>query len=162
MDKTIGKILCCVGLSDDCHTVLEQAMRLASASGAKVHVLHAVKALDDDVMNTLRVNIRDKEALRGMMTNRREEARGRLERKLEHFCMVHADEREHIDALIDDTHVVEGYPAKVIVAMASKLGCDLIVMAANKRGISLSHAGKVTRGVLKRSRVPVVVVPMEN
>lgn len=38
-------------------------------------------------------------------------------------------------------------------------GCDLIVMAANKRGLTASYAGKVTKGVLKRSHVSVVVVP---
>jgi nucleotide-binding universal stress UspA family protein len=159
MEQSIENILCCVGLRSDSHVVLEQAFRLSSTTGAKLHILHAVKSLDDDVMNTLRVNIRDKNTLKGLMQRRLDEAYQKLEGKLENFLSLHADDREALSVRIAGLEVIEGYPAKVIVDSASKLGCDLIVMAANKHGFTLSYVGKVTRGVLKRSHVPVVVVP---
>lgn len=55
--------------------------------------------------------------------------------------------------------LVEDYPAKVIVQRASKLRCDPIVLASNKRGFTAAYPGKVARGVIKRSHVPVIVVP---
>ena len=159
MEKSIGNILCCVGLRSDSHVVLEQAVRLASATGARLHILHAVKSLDDDVMNTLRVNIRDKQILETMLRKRLDDAQQQLDAKLENFFRACGEDSEVLASFIASRHVVEGYPAKIIIQRASKLGCDLIVMASNKRGFTASYAGKVTRGVLKRSQVPVVVVP---
>lgn len=159
MDKSIENILCCVGLRSDSHPVLEQAVKLALATGAKLHVMHAVKSLDDDVMNTLRVNIRDKQTLQGLIRKRLDDAERQVDEKLENFFSSWGEGGDDLTACIASRKVVEGYPAKVIVQQASKLSCDLIVMASNKRGFTASYAGKVTRGVLKRSQVPVVVVP---
>ncbi|QTF93812.1 universal stress protein [Halomonas sp. BM-2019] len=159
MEKSIENILCCVGLRNDSHPVLEQAIRLASATGASLHVLHAVKSLDDDVMNTLRVNIRDNQTLQGLIRKRLDDAQQQLDTKLENFFSALGTDSATLASCIASRGVVEGYPAKVIVQRASKLNCDLIVMASNKQGFTASYAGKVTRGVLKRSHVPVVVVP---
>ncbi|MCE8043504.1 universal stress protein [Halomonas daqingensis] len=159
MDKSIENILCCVGLSSDSHVVLEQALRLASATGARLHILHAVKSLDDDVMNTLRVNIRDKQTLQGLLRKRLDDAQQQLDAKLENFFSALGESGDVVASCVASRDVIEGYPAKVIVHRASKLSCDLIVMASNKRGFTAAYAGKVTRGVLKRSQVPVVVVP---
>ncbi|SDM99060.1 hypothetical protein SAMN04487951_101379 [Vreelandella arcis] len=38
--------------------------------------------------------------------------------------------------------------------------CDMIVMAANKRSFTATYAGKITKGVIKRARVPVPTVPL--
>ncbi|PMR72448.1 universal stress protein [Billgrantia endophytica] len=159
MNKKIDSILCCVGLRDDSHVVLEQAFRLSSATGARLHILHAVKSLDDDVMNTLRVNIRDKAILGELIRKRLDDARQQLEAKLESFWDAYGDADGAIGSRVGSMEVVEGYPARIIVNQASRLGCDMILMASNKRGFTPSYAGKVTRGVLKRSHVPVVVVP---
>ncbi|WP_299310654.1 universal stress protein [uncultured Halomonas sp.] len=159
MDKSIENILCCVGLRNDSHPVLEQAVKLALATGAKLHVLHAVKSLDDDVMNTLRVNIRDKNTLQELIRKRLDDAERKLDEKLENFFSSWGEDSDDLAACVVSRKVAEGYPAKVIVQQASKLSCDLIVMASNKRGFTASYAGKVTRGVIKRSPVPVIVVP---
>ena len=159
MDRSIEKILCCVGLRSDSHAVLEQAFRLSLATGAELHLLHAVKSLDDDVMNTLRVNIRDKNTLQGLIRKRLDEARQQLEDKMATICSLQGAENESVSNLVASMEVADGYLSQVIVDMASKLGCDLIVMASNKHGFTMSYVGKVTRGVLKRSHIPVVVVP---
>lgn len=159
MNDSIENILCCVGLRGDSHMVLEQAIRLALSTGAKLHILHAVKPLDDDMMNTLRVNIRDKQILKEMIRKRLDDAQQHLEAKLENFSSVNGEGRKTLASCVASRDVVEGYPANVIVHRAKKLSCELIVMASNKHGFTASYAGKVTRGVLKRSHVPVVVVP---
>ncbi|MFC3286045.1 universal stress protein [Litchfieldella rifensis] len=159
MDHQIGRILCCVGLRDDCDVVLEQAVSLALATGAELQILHAVKSLSDDVMNTLKVNIRSKEMLENLMRQRLEQARQQLATRMETFWSQHPDVRQALGVQVARLDVVEGYPASVIARLAAKRGCDLIVMAANKRGFAASYAGKVTRGVIKRTTIPVVVVP---
>lgn len=159
MSHGIRRILCCVGLRGDCDLVLTQAVGLALATGAELHVLHAVKSLSDDVVNTLKVNIRDRKMLETLMAQRLDQAREELDQRIDIFWRRHP---ELHDAYGDKelTHsVLEGYPAAVITHFATRSGSDMIVMAANKRSFTATYAGKITKGVIKRARVPVVVVP---
>lgn len=55
--------------------------------------------------------------------------------------------------------VEEGYPSAVICNYAERGGFGMIVLAANKQTYSATYAGKVTKSVIKRARVPVVVIP---
>ncbi|MDI5923058.1 universal stress protein [Halomonas sp. LR5S13] len=158
MSQGLRRILCCVGLRGDCDLVLTQAVGLALATSAKLHVLHAVKSLSDDVVNTLKVNIRDRKMLEALMAQRLDQAREELNQRIDTFWRRHP---ELYDAYGDRelTHsVLEGYPAAVITHFATRSGSDMIVMAANKRSFTATYAGKITKGVIKRARVPVVVV----
>ena len=159
MEHRVKSVLCCVGLRGDSHGVLEQATTLALATGARLHILHVVKPLAEDVMNTLKVNIRNRESLEGFLRQRIDQARERLETKIDEFFEHHPEERQAMNAQIEALEVLEGYPASVISDVASKRGHDFIVIAANKHGLTASYAGKVAKGVLKRSHIPVIVVP---
>ena len=159
MTHGIRRILCCVGLRGDCDSVLEQAVSLAQATGAELHVLHAVKSLSDDVLNTLKTNIRDRQMLDTLMAQRLEQARQELDERLAAFWAQHPEQRAAFGEREVTCSVLEGYPASVITHYATRTGSDMIVMAANKRSFMATYAGKITKGVIKRSRVPVVVVP---
>ncbi|MBB3229242.1 universal stress protein [Halomonas stenophila] len=159
MSHGIRRILCCVGLRGDCELVLTQAVGLALATGAELHVLHAVKSLSDDVVNTLKVNIRDRKVLETLMAQRLDQAHEELDQRIDTFWTRHAELREAFGDREVTRSVLEGYPASVITHFATRSGSDMIVMAANKRSFTATYAGKITKGVIKRARVPVVVVP---
>lgn len=56
--------------------------------------------------------------------------------------------------------VVGGDPVETIVARASRLGADLIVMGTHRRtSLSRLLVGSVAEGVLRRAPCPVVLVP---
>ena len=58
------------------------------------------------------------------------------------------------------TEVVAGRPADEIVAYADSIGADLIVIGSRGLGsVAGVLLGSVSRGVLRESRTPVVVVP---
>ncbi|MFD2189479.1 universal stress protein [Pistricoccus aurantiacus] len=159
MNTGINSILCCVSLHRDSRAVLEYAAKLAIATGARLCVLHTVKALDDDVMNTLKANIRNQDTLSDLMSQRLDQARQQIDAKLEAFWENHPQEKQALGGKEILVEVMEGYPAAVIVQEATRRGVDMIVMATNKRGFSASYAGRITKGVIKRAHVPVVVVP---
>lgn len=159
MSHGIRRILCCVGLRTDCDPVLAQAVGLAVATGANIDVLHAVKSLSDDVVNTLRDNIPDRGVLETLMERRLKEAGEELDEQIEAFWSRHPDLHDEFGDSEMTRNVLEGYPASVIADFAKRAGSDMIVLAANKRSLSATYAGKITKGVIKRARVPVVVVP---
>lgn len=159
MSHGIRRILCCVGLKIDCNPVLAHAVGLAVATGAELEVLHAVRSLSDDVVNTLKVNIPDRKLLETLHSQRLEEAGKVLDEKIAAFWASHPELEEAFGDREMKRSVREGYPAVVITDYARRQGSDMIVMASNKRSFSATYAGKITKGVIKRSHVPVVVVP---
>ncbi len=159
MSHDFRRVLCCVGLKSDCDPVLTQAVKLAITTGAKLDVLHAIRTLSSDVINTLRDSIPDQEILDNLAEHRLNEARASLNEQIKSFWLQHPDLRKSFADRTMTQSVLEGYPASVITQFAQKAGSDMIVLAANKRGFSATYAGKITKGVIKRAHIPVVVVP---
>ncbi|QEY60291.1 universal stress protein [Pseudomonas sp. C27(2019)] len=160
MTKKINRILCSIGMRGNCDNVLEHSVNLALATGASLNILYVVKSLADDVMNTLKVNIRDRDVLGSLMEKRIDQSRSELAAEVEAFWGRFPELREAMQGREVTLSVLEGYPAAVIAHCANAGKYDLIVMAANKRSYLATYAGKVTKGVIKRSKVPVVVVPV--
>lgn len=159
MDHSIKRILCSIGLRGDCDKVIEESITLARATGAEIHILHVVKSLSDDVMSTLRTHIHDPETINGLIAERTEQWRSELAERLEAFWGRFPELKEAMKEREITLSVEEGYPAAVICNFANRGDFDMIVVAANKKTYISTYAGKVTKGVIKRAKVPVVVVP---
>ncbi|WP_417544365.1 universal stress protein [Marinobacter sp.] len=160
MSHNIERILCSIGMRGNCDNVIEQSIRLAFATGASLDILHVVKSLSDDVLSTLRSNIRDPEVLGSLMDQRIAQGRSELAAELEAFWSRNPKLKDLMKDRVIELSVLEGYPASVICHFANRGEFDMIVMAANKKTYMATYAGKVTKGVIKRAKVPVVVVPV--
>jgi nucleotide-binding universal stress UspA family protein len=58
------------------------------------------------------------------------------------------------------THVLEGDPAEQLLAIAERLGADLLVLGARRRSaISRALLGSLARELVDRCRFPIVLVP---
>ena len=58
----------------------------------------------------------------------------------------------------DTVQVKDAQPYQAIIATATELGCDLIVMASHGRsGLSAVVLGSVTNKVLTHTKIPVLV-----
>lgn len=159
MNHDIRRILCCIGLKNDSDPVLAQAVRLAIVTDSELDVLHAVKSLSDDVANTLRESIPDRSVLENLSERRLNDANKILDEHIKKFWDRHPDLQESFNEHKLASYVIEGYPASTITNFAQEKGSDMIVLAANNRSISATYAGKITKGVIKRALIPVVVVP---
>lgn len=159
MTTNIHRILCSIGMRGNCDNVIEQGINLALATGASLHILHVVKSLSEDVVNTLKVNVRDRDVLGSLMEQRIDQCRSELAAELDAFWGRHTQLHEAMKDHKITLTVLEGYPASVISHFASRGNFDMIVMAANKRSYMATYAGKMTKGVIKRAKIPVVVVP---
>ena len=160
MTKGINRILCSIGMRGNCDNVIEHSINLALATDASLDVLFVVKSLNEDVMSTLKVNIRDRDVLGSLMEQRIEQGLEALRSELAGFWKRHPDLEEKMKGREVKLTVLEGDPASVITHFAKISNFDLIVMAANKRSYIATYAGRVTKGVIQRAKVPVVVVPV--
>lgn len=160
MSQQINRILCCIGMRGNCDSVIEQGVNLALATGAEMHILHVIKSLSDDAIDTLRAHIRDRNLLNSLTKQRTEQGHTTLAAELEAFWGRFPQLKEAMKDRDISLTVLEGFPASVICQFASAKKCDMILVAANKKPHLASYAGKVTKGVIKRSKVPVVVVPV--
>lgn len=160
MTKNISRILCSIGMRGNCDNVIEHGINLALATNASLEILFVVKSLNEDVMNTLKVNIRDRDVLGSFMDKRIDQALEALTAELDGFWKRHPNLEEKLQGQTIALKVLEGDPASVITHYAKVANFDLIVMAANKRSYIATYAGRVTKGVIKRAKVPVVVVPV--
>ena len=76
------------------------------------------------------------------------------------FWSQQSPEDRKVRDRIKSVDVVESYPAEEILKTSVRLGCDLIVMGAHEKGLSHTFLGGVAKSVLRRSRVPTLIVPL--
>jgi nucleotide-binding universal stress UspA family protein len=142
--EQIHKILVAVDFSEHSERALDQAIELAKAFGAELHLLHCyplhVTAIDPYGTPVPETYVRE---LREAAGNR-----------LSQWCS-----KARAQDLVAEQHLSEQSPFTEIAALAEKLGADLIVMGT--RGLSgLKHVllGSVTERTIRIAPCPVWTV----
>lgn len=159
MSHKMNRVLCSVGMRGDCSTLVKESMLLALALGADLHILHVVKSFSEDLLSTLRNNIHNPRRLTSLLEERTDQWRTELTVLLDDFWTRHPELKEAMKDRKISLSVEEGYPSAVICNYADRGNFNMIILAANKQSYSATYAGKVTKGVIKRAKVPVVVIP---
>lgn len=142
----IKRILCPVDFSQPSQVAAGYAVDLAKTFGAELHLVHVyqlpVYAFPDGaVMAGPDFTI---------------EVTTGLTRALDNMARDHADEAGQEPK----THLVEGVAYNEIVRLTDELDCDMVVMGTHGRtGVKHMLLGSVAERVVRRSKVPVVVVP---
>jgi nucleotide-binding universal stress UspA family protein len=138
-------VLACIDLSDVTDAVLSCAVRLANAIGQELVVLH-VAAPDPDFVGYEAgpQSVRDQVAKRLREDHRKLEQRVKLA----------------TGSVAARALMVQGSAAERIEEHAGRLGAELIVLGSHGHGrLRRLLVGSVTNAVLKRSTIPVVIVP---
>ena len=137
--EPIRSILVPTDGSEAARAALEQAIAIATATDATVHLLAVVP-----VENPMRFDTSDLEEL--------EEAKERLVDELVEAC---ADGEVHVSGAVR-----RGRPARAILAFAEETDVDLIVLGRTGRdGIAAPLLGSTTDRVLRATTIPVMVLP---
>jgi nucleotide-binding universal stress UspA family protein len=141
----IRRILCPCDFSEFAVRALDHAVALARWYGSRVHVLHAVPSL---VAPMAGLPMPAPVVLEP-------QTRDRLLAELQEFAKPAT-----AAGIPVDLDVVEGDPAGQIVRRAQSLPADLVVLGTHGLGgFERLVLGSVTEKVLRRSTVPVLVVP---
>jgi nucleotide-binding universal stress UspA family protein len=137
----LEQLLVPTDFSTDAAKALEQAVFFAKAFQARVHLLHAF-SLPDALSDTWRY------PLELIETARRE-----AEERLEDLRKKTAESLPDVTAEVRD-----GRPAEVILARASELPADMIVMGTRgTTGLDYFVLGSVAERTLRKAECPVLV-----
>ncbi len=153
-------ILYCTDLSENASHALGHAMALAMQSNSKIHILHVVEALSAEARVTINAFIMSKEARAEALQERSIQAKDHLKKSLESYFVGLGDDTKAARELVKSVMVIESYPAEQILKTSAKIEADLIVMGAHEKGFNHNFLGSVAKSVLRRSKIPTLIVPL--
>lgn len=161
MIPTTKKILVAAGLSKNSIAAMQHAVSLARVYDAEIHVIHVAEALSEDALITMKTFIADKTTRTSAIERRISSIRDMLYESQKNFWASLSEDEKVAHQHVKSVELLEGHPADVILRRASELECDLIIIAAHET--ASGHAtflGSTAKRVLRRSRVPTLVVPI--
>jgi nucleotide-binding universal stress UspA family protein len=160
MSPAVKNILCCVAMGPNSERVMLKALLEANAHDARVHILHIIPVYDA-AMATPIVSFMGEEKFKQLVEEHKAEVARAIRKEIETLkrkvLTVHLEDSTD---RIQDIHVLEGDPELDILHMADELDVDMIVMGTHsKRLTHYTFMGSVAGKVLKRGRVPMLLVP---
>jgi nucleotide-binding universal stress UspA family protein len=142
----LERILVCVDFSEVTERVVGYAKTVSALSGAEVRLLH-VAAPNPDFVGF--------EAGPDVVRNQVAHALRDEHEKLERLAEMFAEANVRAKPLM-----IQGPTADTILEQSHRFSANLVVLGSHGHGAFHDFiAGSVTRGVLKKSSVPVLVVP---
>lgn len=171
MLKPIRSILFATDLSKDCQAALEFTVAVATRFRATIYMLHVIEKLPDHMGERLK-GLLGKHDWEEMTMAHRESAHKSLLGKqstsdkvreaIRDFCANEGIGEDSCDFQSREIIITDGEVIEDIIEKSKENECDLIVLGGHPRLFSKSTLGSIAKGVLKRSRIPVTVVPPED
>lgn len=173
MVRQIKKILFTTDLSKSAIEVFEQTVSLAVQTGASIVMLHVVEDGSAGSQNRTvhLVNKDDYEKIRNDKTDRvknvligKVKSVPLIQNALQELSEQTKDKLDLFDTPVDieSIQVLYGNAADMIVKMAGITQCDLVVMGYHKKGSILkSMTGSAGKRVLKQTRIPLLLIPLD-
>lgn len=156
----IKKILYATDLSKNSTLAFRYAVKLAEALDAEVIILYVLPTIDS-AMEVPIITQMGEDRYYQLREERSREVIENIEAKVNDFSRKELSNLKREGDVVSSILVHEGDAVDEILKTAEKQGSDIIVLGAHGKGI-LSHTflGSVSEKVLRRSRRPVVVVPI--
>ena len=143
------KLLAAVDLSKASGYVIEAVHRVASATDAEVYVLHTIIPLP---------------GIAGPEFNPVTEYQEMSERYQDEQDQLNELVSQLVDVDVNATALmVQGDPVKTILTEAERLDAELVVIGSHGHGMMFDAlVGSISAGVLRKSTIPVLVVPVKR
>ena len=168
MSNEYKTVLFTSNLSAASRVVFKHALMLANRFGARLILLHVMERYPCNYESYM-INLFGEDKLQQILRNNTEEAKQALVGKvtpkqmartaLSEFAKENEAEAGNYDIPPSQIVVKEGDVVEVILEQAAEKLCDLIVMGASEGLLSSSSVGSNIKSVLKKSKVPVLIVP---
>jgi len=157
-----NKILYCTDFSESAVSAFKYTVYLAKTTGAEIHLLHVVENLSSDAKIALQSCLVDSASRHKMLKERVKFAEEILQKRQDDFWDNISPEHQALRSQIKSSLVIESYPVEAILKVSQNIGVDIIVMGTHERGILHTFLGSIAKSVLKRTTIPVLVVPVSK
>ncbi len=160
MQLTVKKILYATDLSKNSAHAFLYAADYAEKHNARIVILYVLEALRWGDRTFLEDSQEITEQFKVAARNR-ENLIQNIKKRLDDFCRKVQKNEPACNFNVERIEVSEGYPANTILEKSEEFDCDLIVMGTHGKG-RITHAflGSVAEKVLRRSRRPVLTIPL--
>ncbi len=160
MIPKINKILYATDLSPNSSFVFRYAINSAIKHDARIVILHVFELFSTAARSQIELYI-DEEVRRRIFHERVGETKDRIKKRLDVFCekelQAYPGSAERVVAI----EVSEGFPAEKILTKAEEHACDVIIMGTHSKGIiANTFLGSTAKRVLRRTRIPVFIIPL--
>jgi nucleotide-binding universal stress UspA family protein len=172
MIKPVSTLLFATNLSESCRPAFDFAASLATRYQATIVLLHVIEKMPDYVEGRLKGLLGEKQ-WEALSSNHEATARQALigkrptsdlvRKALDQFCIDVGIDNTECGYVAREIVVRDGEVVEEILGQAKSYRCDLIVMGARQGGLFSRETsiGSTIKSVLRRSKVPVLVVPPE-
>jgi nucleotide-binding universal stress UspA family protein len=160
MIPSIQKILYATDLSPNSIYALRYAVNASIKHDADLIILHVFEKVDpaSQIMLGLYIN---EQRHKEIFKEHAAEARELIEHRLNALRDQEIEDQPGFVDKVISIEVCEGFPAEVILSKADELNCDEIVMGTHSKGIiANTFLGSTAKRVLRRTRKPVLVIPL--
>ncbi len=155
MIPAVKKILYATDLSRNSAHALRYALYLSKQNRADIHLLHVVEEVPPHALAFFGGYVDDVYIEENVSS-----AKNEIKRRLEKFFDSELEDESELADRVTSVEVSKGYPADEILKRAESTGCDMIVMGTHGRGLSRAFLGSVAEKVLRKSAVPVCIIPL--
>jgi nucleotide-binding universal stress UspA family protein len=160
MLPSIKNILYATDLSKNASFAFRYAMALADALDTKINILYILPMVDS-AMEVPIITQMGEEMYYKLREEKSREIIENIKNRLQDFSQKELQDAQCKAERVSSIMVREGDVVDEILKTAEKLKSDIIILGAHGKGI-LSHTflGTVPDKLLRRSRVPVLVIPI--
>lgn len=169
MFKPLQSILFATNLTENCRPAFEFAASMAIRYQATLVLLHVLeKAIPDYIEGRLRgmlgedkwkeIGEESSRSAKQFLIGKRSPSR-LVQEAMEAFCSEAGIDDASCGYQSREIVVSQGDLEDEIIGQAQKFNCDLIVMGTHKGFLKSNTIGPTIKNVMRRSRIPVLVVP---
>ncbi len=169
MVQSAKTLLFATDLSENCQAALESSISIASESHGTLFLLYVLnREIPGHVEEHLRT-VMGEEKWSAMIREYEQEARNALigkmttgkmgQKAMRMYCTEAGIDQGRVDFQYRELVVAGSNIPGTIVSQAIENDCELIVLGAQRGIMANNSIGSVVKGVLRKSRIPVMVVP---
>ena len=160
MTPDIKKILYATDLSPNSGYALRYALQCARLNKAEIVILHAFE-IPYVGYAPLFNPYNDDQGQPMLYEKRVDDAKAAIKIRLKAVCDEELDQNPDYGDIVKSIEVCEGFPAERILETAKQFDCDMIIMGTHGKGIiANTFLGSTAKRVLRRTRIPIYIIPL--
>jgi nucleotide-binding universal stress UspA family protein len=155
-------ILYATDLTANAANAFRHALAIARRHEARVHIAHVLPEVDAAVINYV-ATVMGEDQLADLEIGRKEEVARQIRERLAAFARAELADFPDDLRRVAGVEVLHGHPAAELLKAADRLQADLIILGSHGKGrLRYSFLGSVAEKILRKSRRPVLVVPIDE